>query len=166
MANVRNHAQWLERYKHLQRFVATHGHALVSRTYQTPDGFKLGIWVSEQRRRKATHSAEEVKLLEALPLWTFNGHLWRWLLGLFEYRAYIAKNRVLDVPEDYVTATGVSLGFWLSTTRQAYTSGALNDEQLRYVEAISCWRQFLDAEANVGLCERQTRRKNVKFNAR
>lgn len=77
MGNFRNHDDWMKRFERLAEFAFTHGHSAPARGYVTADGFKLGIWVSEQRKRRAKHAPQEVVALESLPGWIWNGDDWR-----------------------------------------------------------------------------------------
>jgi hypothetical protein len=43
--------QWEEAFEQLQSYVKLHGNAKTPLSYATPDGFKLGSWVSVQRCR-------------------------------------------------------------------------------------------------------------------
>lgn len=77
MANVRNHSNWLQRFNCLVEYTKEHGHCVPPRSYATKDGFNLGIWASEQRKRREKHSTAETRLLEGLPGWTWNASNWK-----------------------------------------------------------------------------------------
>jgi hypothetical protein len=77
MARIRDHQLWLKKYHQLMMYAREHGHSLVPRSYVTLDGFRLGIWVSEQRKRKEHHSSAEVAKLEALPGWRWDATHWQ-----------------------------------------------------------------------------------------
>jgi hypothetical protein len=67
-------AAWEDGYSHLERFVAREGHARVPSIRVEEDGYKLGLWVFNQRRfrRREKLSAERTARLEALPGWTWD----------------------------------------------------------------------------------------------
>jgi hypothetical protein len=77
MGRIRDHQLWLCQYQRLMTYASEHGHSLVPRSYVTSDGFRLGIWVSDQRKRKQHHSADEVAKLEALPGWRWDATNWQ-----------------------------------------------------------------------------------------
>ena len=77
MPNVRNHSNWLERFQRLADYAQVHGHCVPARSFVMKDGFRLGIWASEQRKRRHKHTAEETAALEALPGWTWNASNWK-----------------------------------------------------------------------------------------
>ena len=76
MANVRNHKKWMRNFERLSAYTQEHGHSLVPRSFVSNDGFKLGIWTADQRRRWRSHSPDEVRALEALDGWVWNAAEW------------------------------------------------------------------------------------------
>ena len=65
--------QWYERFEYLQEYAKKNGSARVPATFKTKDdGFRLGQWVSTQRKAKDSLSDERRSLLESL-----NGWSWR-----------------------------------------------------------------------------------------
>ena len=77
MSGARNHARWRKNFDRLAGYAKETGHSLVPRSFIADDGFKLGIWVAEQRRRHLCHAPVELALLEALPGWVWNATAWR-----------------------------------------------------------------------------------------
>ena len=65
-------AAWEQALGLLQSYVGREGHARVPNQH-TEDGFRLGSWVSEQRRAKKAGrlSPDRVARLEALPSWVW-----------------------------------------------------------------------------------------------
>lgn len=76
--NVRE-ARWLAGLTELKRFGAAYGHAQVPRSHRTPSGDQLGRWVSNQRVAKHAGqlAPDRCTALEAVPGWTWVGHLQR-----------------------------------------------------------------------------------------
>lgn len=79
MANVHNHENWLKNYRRLVAYSKEQGHCLVPRSFVSRDGFKLGIWTAEQRRRRQALEAREIVALETLPGWVWDASDWRQL---------------------------------------------------------------------------------------
>lgn len=68
-----NEEAWEAAYSILKRFVRETGHAHVPSSYEDESGFRLGLWVTNQRRkyRRNVLTTERRKLLEKLPGWVW-----------------------------------------------------------------------------------------------
>ena len=63
---------WNEGFRQLKELIEKGGSCLVSRTFKTADGYRLGGWVHKQRSRRDTMSLERRTRLEALPGWVWH----------------------------------------------------------------------------------------------
>ena len=64
-------AVWDDGFGHLTAYVHAEGHARVPHSYRTAEDYRLGQWVSVQRGKKESMSAERRQRLEAV-----NGWVW------------------------------------------------------------------------------------------
>jgi hypothetical protein len=131
----RNETLWDEWVAALATYRREHGSVDVPRRYITPDGRKLGQWVSQRRAdyRAGKLSAERTRVLREMGV-EFDaqphrgrlptGVFWQdyWLSAVVEYRR---RHGTANVPSHYVTADGHALGFWLKRCRRAHREGKL-----------------------------------------
>ena len=122
---------WDSALIHLQEYKKDHGHVTVPRWYQTPDGFKLGQWVNQQRmgKSKGKLKREQIAKLDE------QGFVWdviqfAWDSGLIHLQEYKKDHGHVIVPQRYETPDGFKLGHWVSQQRRAKSKGKLKREQI------------------------------------
>ena len=127
---------WDSGFKHLQEYKLQHGHVLVPQVYETPDGFKLGSWVSMQRvaKSKGRLSREQIAKLDEY------GFVWdaiqfAWDSGFKHLQEYKLQHGHVLVPQVYETPDGFKLGSWVSMQRVAKSKGRLSREQIAKLDA-------------------------------
>ncbi|MDB2644313.1 helicase associated domain-containing protein, partial [Luminiphilus sp.] len=109
--------QWEEGFSALKQYYAEHGDCLVPLRYATPSGFKLGNWVSNQRKAATTLSKERLDRLNRI------GFVWdpyeqQWEKGFAALEQYYAEHGDCLVPGDYLDQSGYKLGSWVSEQRK------------------------------------------------
>ena len=122
---------WDSAYKHLQKYKLQHGHVLVPKMYETPDGFRLGSWVSMQRvaKSKGRLSREQIAKLDEY------GFVWdaiqfTWDSAFKHLRKYKLQHGHVLVPKMYESPDGFRLGSWVNKKRVAKSKGRLSREQI------------------------------------
>ncbi|KXO92978.1 Helicase associated domain (plasmid) [Tsukamurella tyrosinosolvens] len=133
---------WAEGFRHLQRFVDTHGVARVPVRFRCADGYYLGAWVSRQRlaNRDGTLTASQERLLARLPGWTWGERTLRWIDAYQELRNYVDEHGTSDVPVAARTVSGFCLGGWVVKQRERYLADMLPSERIQLLEALPEWR--------------------------
>ena len=128
---------WNRAYASAQKYYREHGDLLIPSRYKDETGFALGQWITIRRQKYLDGElmTTQIQQLEAI------GMVWdtvsaRWEQGYAAAAAYYADKGNLKVPAKYKTPSGIALGTWLASQRQAYQKGTLRPEQVQRLEAI------------------------------
>ena len=128
-------ALWEEGYRALERYRHDKADCLVPHRYRDPrSGFRLGTWVSSQRKNKYTMSPERRAQLDAL------GFVWdpfaaQWEEGFVALERYHQAKGNCRVHLRYRDPTsGFRLGVWVSTQRE--NQDTMEPERRQRLEAI------------------------------
>ncbi len=133
--------QWEEGFSQLKKYVNQYGNARVSTGYVTPDGYKLGIWISRKRssRSKKQLTQERIELLELLPGWTWDPLSEKWKTGFSQLELYVNQLGNARVPQGYITSKGYKLHQWVGWNRVLKRKNQLNQERKVILEALPGW---------------------------
>ncbi len=136
---------WREGLRHLRAYKQREGHCRVHASFKAEDGYRLGSWVSNQRkpfnrrRTKDRLSPERRQQLEEL------GFVWDpieqdWQEGLSHLRAYKQREGHCRVPTLFRSADGYRLGSWVSRQRKPFnrrnTKNRLSPEHRQQLEEL------------------------------
>ncbi|MFF4344300.1 Helicase associated domain protein [Kitasatospora sp. NPDC001540] len=148
---------WWEHLARARAFRAEHGHLDIPLRHSSPDGFKLGNWLVQQRtfHGKGWLLPERAAQLEELGIvWDPAEARWREMLQLCT--AWHKEHGHLDVPNaTTVTVDGaeVDIGNWLSHQRTYRRRGFLSEHRVAALDALgfdwspntSSWQRMIDA---------------------
>lgn len=130
-------ALWQEGYRNAEAYYKANGNLCVSSAYITDGGYKLGVWLSNQRTKYRTGKLSDeriTKLKKIGMIWDKNEAKWQ---ENYAYAlSYFKQNNSLDLAQDYVTNNGYRLGSWVATQRKNYNKGLLDAEKQTQLENI------------------------------
>ena len=133
---------WQEMYTALLEYQSIHGDLNVPSKYVTENGKPLGRWLIYQTvlHFKGTLSREHEEKLESIGvIWRTNYVKWAFMYKLAT--EYQKKHGNLNIPQNYTTSDGETLGIWLQTQRNNYRDGKLKPERIKLLEDIGInWR--------------------------
>jgi hypothetical protein len=129
--------RWEKGFNRLQAYVKEHGTSRVPQGTETIDKFRLGTWVSVQRRSKAEMPLDRRSRLENLIGWTWDTRSEAWEVGYRHLQRYVESNGDCLVPAKHKTIEGYRLGQWVSVQR-AYKE-AMSSERRRRLESLEGW---------------------------
>lgn len=128
---------WELGYVHAQQYLNEHGNLSVPTTFISPDGYKLGAWICDQRENALCLKEERKSRLNEL------GMIWAkeksWDKGYALACDFYTEHGHLNVPHDYVV-DGVWLNKWINEQKQIRAGNRgekkLTDEKVRLLENI------------------------------
>lgn len=135
--------RWDMNYEAAVRFYEAHGHLRVTARYETPEGLKLGRWITNIRQKYHASSSgalteEQIRQMEAIGMvWDENEAQWQHHFGCAA--EYYDTHGNLDVPISYMTEDGFALGRWLTqmrTARRGKRQQRLTEEQIAQLDSI------------------------------
>lgn len=128
---------WQDMYTALLEYQSIHGDLNVPSKYVTENGQTLGRWLIHQTvlHFKGTLSREHEEKLESIGvIWRTNDAKWAFMYKLAT--KYQKEHGNLNIPQNYTTSDGETLGIWLQTQRNNYRDGKLKPERIKLLEDI------------------------------
>ena len=125
--------QWEDGFSRLQEYFNKHGHSRVPLRLTSDGGFKLGSWVSRQRRNRGNLTADQTARLDSL------GFVWdvleaNWEDGFACLQEYVSEHGNPRVPSNLTSEDGFKLGTWVSTQR--YVRTTLSVERVKRLDDL------------------------------
>ncbi|MEU6351624.1 Helicase associated domain protein [Streptomyces sp. NPDC047072] len=105
--------------------------------YVAPSGYKLGGWIADQRKAQARERLpkDRIDRLNALGMsWAVPDDTWQ--VAYRDLCAYREANGNQDLPQDFLSSSGINLYKWAATQRMARAGGQLSDERQRLLDRI------------------------------
>jgi hypothetical protein len=131
---------WDGYFRLFETYASERGTTQISREYETVEGYKLGVWINNQRRdgRTGKLSAARKQKLETIPNWTWTPREDPWFVMVDLLEQYI--NQTGETPQyEYCSPNGERLGSWCYGQRRAYSLQTLAPEKVERLEAIPGW---------------------------
>ena len=146
----RNDAAWERGLKEARKFREQFGNLQVPAKYKTKDGYPLGKWINNARKRRNDGKLTEERIRQLDQM----GMIWsvfdaKWEQGYALAAVYAQEYGNLDVPRDYKTADGKTLGRWIQNQELAYEQKKLSADQIKRLETIGMqWGSRYDRQWN------------------
>lgn len=131
---------WEDGYNTLCRYVDEFGNARVS--YECVyEGFKLGIWVTTQRRSYTIGKLERERQerLSQLPGWMWDVKEEQWAEGFAHLVEFVERTGTARMTRTYIDQSGFALGAWVIVQRQLKRRAILDPARVKRLEALAGW---------------------------
>jgi len=140
-----NDSKWEQGFAEAYQYAAKHGDLLIPVHYQTPNGFKLGVWIANQRSKYKGNSAvslreEQIQKLEQIGMvWSANEA--NWMRYYNAAKRYYESHGNLKIGKQFRTEDGLSLGVWVAKQKRLPRENPATDnlvmhERIRLLHAI------------------------------
>lgn len=129
--------QWDDGINYLTVFAKQHGHCRVPQSFITENGFRLGQWVSERRKKRGQISPDRKAQLEEMPEWAWDKVSEDWENNFRQLNEFVGREGHCRVPANYRTSDGRRLGRWVLTQRAR--KDVLSTERKERLEAVAGW---------------------------
>lgn len=130
-------AQWERGLAEARAYKDRYKDLRVHARYVSPSGYKLGGWIAHQRRAQAKGRLPQDRAarLDTLGMsWTVPDDTWN--IAYRDLSAYREENGNLDLPQDFLSSSGINLYKWAATQRTARAGGRLSEERQRLLDRI------------------------------
>jgi superfamily II DNA or RNA helicase len=136
--------KWQNALAAARAFAEEHGHADIPQNHTTGTGFRLGLWLSNQRTnyKNGTLAAERIAALEDLGVdWDMSDR--SWTSGLAALTAFHAEHGHLNVPAEALLPGGKSVRAWIQARRQERREGALPADRIAALDRLGMvWEPY------------------------
>lgn len=136
--------KWLAGFAKLKEFCERENHTRVRKSYKTPDGFALGIWVAVQRQKQSAGRFRNLvhqEQLEKLPGWSWAPQderlEARWEEGFSNLKEFLQREGHLRVKVQHEAANGFKLGRWVG--RQQLRRKTMDPGRIQRLEGLAGW---------------------------
>ena len=150
-----NLTAWNKAYGELKEFHFENGHINVPLRFVTKSGFKLGLWLQNQRRAylkkgRGSLNYAQIEQLELLDI-VWDPYRDQWMKKYCILKSYYDINGNIEIPREY-TVDGIDIYRWLDTQRATYNGigkGVLDETQIELLEKLGVnWGNKLDDRWN------------------
>ena len=128
---------WEQGFEHLERFVSREGAAAVP-TGHLENGYKLGLWLTNQRQRRPTLTVDRQRRLEALPGWIWDPRATMWDEGFLHLARFVEREGHARVPYMH-EEKGFKLGAWVNNRRNDFRTGELDAGRVALLQQTPGW---------------------------
>ena len=129
--------KWEEGFSHLKQFSDREGHCRVAGSYKTNDGYRLGIWVVNQRAKKDAMDLDRRQRLEVLPGWSWDVLSEQWEERFSHLKQFSEREGHCRVTDGYKTDDGYGFGQWISVQRR--NKDTMEPDRRQRLEALPGW---------------------------
>lgn len=133
---------WEKNYSVAVDYYREHRNLSVPAAYVSPDGIRLGAWISRLRRLRAgkaqngTVSESQIARLDAIGMEWSSGNDRKWEAGYSACLEYFRRFGNLNIPRNYRSSSDYPVGVWIKNQKKSFSDGKLSKERIQRLESI------------------------------
>lgn len=129
---------WAAALRALDIYICVNGHARIAANFVTDEGFRLGAWVLQTRKRRANLTPDRLADLAARPEWVWSAKDDAWRRSLALLRQFGEREGHTAVPPGH-KESGLRLDAFVAKQRQRYHEEVLTRDRIAALEAMPGW---------------------------
>ena len=151
---------WAEKFAAAREYYEEHHNLNMPHSYITPDGLKLGMWITRVRdvyngKIEGRLTPEQVRRLETIGMDWRGKYDYLWEAIYDEAESYFREHGNLNVPAKLISSNGIRLGSWVSRQREAFAKGKLDSEKISLLNKIGMvWEKPNSWQARYSIASR------------
>ena len=151
---------WAEKFAAAREYYEEHHNLNMPHSYITPDGLKLGMWITRVRdvyngKIEGRLTPEQVRRLETIGMDWRGKYDYLWEAIYDEAESYFREYGNLNVPAKLISSNGIRLGRWISRQREAFAKGKLDSEKISLLNKIGMvWEKPNSWQARYSIASR------------
>lgn len=134
---------WEKNYMAAVEYYKEHGNLDVPCKYVSPNGIKLGSWLSRMRqlrygkaKRGFPPTKEQIARLDNIGMIWESRNVTMWEKGYEAAKEYVRENGNLLIPNNYVTKSGFKLRNWIDRQRAVFRKGTFDPERKQRLDNL------------------------------
>ncbi len=130
--------RWQAALRALDDHITGLGHARIHASYQSHDGFRLGAWVLQTRKRRASLTPSQLHDLAARPQWVWGAKDDAWWRTYALLKQFADREGHTRVPRGHEEA-GVRLDAFTAKQRQRFDQQVLTSDRVAALQSLPGW---------------------------
>lgn len=130
--------RWATALRALDAYIGENGHARIAASFVTADGFPLGAWVLQTRKRRADLTPGHLADLAARTPWVWSAKDDAWWRAFSLLQQFAETEGHTRVPPGH-RESGMRLDAFVAKQRQRYHEGLLAGDRVAALEALPDW---------------------------
>lgn len=134
---------WETAFACAKTFYERNGNLIVPQSYRSDAGINLHAWIVSQRKSIKAGRLPESKIKRLYSIgFVLNPNDDAWETGFKYANVFFERNGHINMPDNYLTEDGFTLGEWLRTQRRLFKKGSIRSDRKERLDAFGMdWKK-------------------------